>query len=314
MRARSLAAAAAAVWVVVACAGEDASRAVPVEGTHALRRVDSALASDDADAGGDTAVVLAAGDIARCHSLGDEATARLLDSLPGIVLALGDNVYPAGTAEEFQACYEPSWGRHRSRTRPTPGNHEYRTRDGEPYFAYFGAAAGPPGQGYYSFDVAEWHVVSLNSNIDMRAGSRQERWLRADLAAHPARCTLAFWHQARFSSGADNGPTPRVAPLWRALYDAGADVVLQAHDHVYERLAPVAPDGRRDEARGIRSFVVGTGGAGVDHFRRPIPQSEVRYNGGPGLLKLTLRPGGYAWEFVPATPTRFGDRGEGRCH
>ncbi|MFN2565890.1 MAG: metallophosphoesterase [Gemmatimonadaceae bacterium] len=307
MQARFLAVAAAS-WVVAACSGEGSRLS---EGAGALARSEPATAGLDR---APSAVVLAAGDIARCQSSGDEATARLLDSLPGTVLALGDNVYRNGSPGEFRACYEPSWGRHRSRTRPAPGNHEYYVPGAEAYFDYFGAAAGPPGRGYYSFDVGGWHVISLNSNVDTRAGSPQERWLRADLAAHPARCTLAFWHHARYSSGRNHGSTPRLAPLWEALYEANADVVLQAHDHVYERLAPLGPRGRPEEERGMRSFVIGTGGAGVHGFGRTVVGSEIRYNGGPGVLKLTLRPDGYAWEFIAAVPTGFTDRGEGRCH
>ena len=181
-------------------------------------------------------------------------------------------------------------------------------------FEYFGVAAGPAGKGYYSFDVRDWHVVSLNSNVDARAGSPQEQWLRMDLAAHRARCTLAFWHEPRFSSGGKHGSVAAVAPLWETLYGAGADVVVSAHNHLYERLAPMAPDGRIDAARGIRSFVVGTGGGGERHsFGAAVPGSEVRYDDGPGILKLTLGAGTYAWEFI--TPGRgVRDRGRGRCH
>lgn len=261
----------------------------------------------------ETGVLLAAGDIASCESDGDEATARLLDSLPGTVLTLGDNVYRRGARAVFAACYDSSWGRHRARTRPAPGNHDYRVPHAASYFAYFGAAAGPPGRGYYSFDLAGWHVISLNSNVSVRPDSPQLRWLRADLAAHPSRCTLAYWHHARFSSGV-HGSTRRIAPLWRTLYDAGVDVVLQAHDHSYERFAPLDGDGRRDADRGIRSFVVGTGGGRLRWFPTVVPGSEVRYNRAHGVLKLSLHPDGYEWEFVPAGPTEFRDRGEGRCH
>ena len=300
MHARWLAAA-AAVWLVIAC-GRTESRS------------DSAAATHVDGNGQAPPVLLAAGDIASCQSQGDEATARLLDSLPGTVLALGDNVYRHGSMDEYRQCYEPSWGRHRARTRPTLGNHEYYVRGAAPYFAYFGEAAGPAGKGYYSFDVGGWHVVSLNSNIDARAGSPQERWLRTDLAAHPVRCTLAFWHAARFSSGGKHGSTAAVGPLWRALYEADADVIVEAHDHLYERIAPLAPDGRVDAARGMRSFIVGTGGGGEHHVFGPIlAASEARYNDGPGLLKLTLSGDGYAWEFI-AAPGVVRDRGAGNCH
>jgi len=257
-------------------------------------------------------VLLAAGDIARCDSSGDEATARLLDSLPGTVLTLGDNVYRVGTRATFRACYDTSWGRHRARTRPAPGNHDYRVPNAAAYYAYFGDAAGPPGRGYYSFDVAGWHIISLNSNVSLRPNSRQLKWLREDLAAHPSRCTLAYWHHPRYSSGV-HGNHQQIAPLWQVLYEAGVDVVLQAHDHSYERFVPLDAYGRPDD-RGIRSFVVGTGGGRLREFRSVMLGSAARYNGGHGVLKLTLRPDGYEWEFVAAERTEFRDRGEGRCH
>jgi acid phosphatase type 7 len=229
------------------------------------------------------------------------------------ITTLVDNVYRRGTRATFVACYDSSWGRHRSRTRPAPGNHDYRVPHAASYFAYFGAAAGPAGRGYYSFDVGSWHIISLNSNVSLRAGSPQLRWLRADLAAHRSRCTLAYWHHPRYSSGV-HGSSRHVAPLWRVLYEAGVDVVLQAHDHSYERFAPLDADGRRNADRGIRSFVVGTGGGRLREFRAVVPGSEVRYNGGHGVLKLSLRSDGYEWEFVPVERTEFSDRGEGRCH
>jgi hypothetical protein len=308
---RLIAAGGAAAWLATSACGAGA----PHESASGVRQAGTPtvqIARTDT-ARHEPPVLLAAGDIASCTWYGDEATARLLDSLPGTVLTLGDNVYRRGTRATFAACYDSSWGRHRARTRPAPGNHDYRVRNAASYFAYFGAVAGPPGRGYYSFDVAGWHVISLNSNIDLRPDSPQLRWLRADLAAHPSHCTLAYWHHARFSSGA-HGSTRRVAPLWRALFNAGVDVVLQGHDHSYERFAPLDADGRRDAERGIRSFVVGTGGARLRRFRGVVPGSEVRYNGGHGVLKLSLRPDGYEWEFVAAGPTEFRDRGEGRCH
>jgi acid phosphatase type 7 len=297
-----------AALLIVSCS--DGPPPISLQGSHFVTGL-----ADTSQSWRATAVLLAAGDIARCGSNGDEATARLLDSLPGTVLSLGDHVYAEDGPADFAACYEPSWGRHRARTRPAPGNHEYKVPGAKAYFDYFGDAAGPRGQGYYSFDVGGWHIISLNSNVDMRDGSAQERWLRADLAAHPARCTLAFSHAARFSSGRDHGSIRALSPLWRALYAANVDVVVQAHDHLYERLARVTPNGQPDPRRGIRSFVVGTGGAGVDRFsRRPVRASEVRYNGGPGVLKLELRPDGYAWEFITADGNSFSDRGQGECH
>jgi len=266
------------------------------------------------DAPADTAVVLVgAGDIAHCGSTGDEATALLLDAIPGTVFTAGDNSYPAGTATQFARCYGPSWGRHKARTRPSPGNHDYRTTAAAAYFEYFGAQAGPVGRGYYSYDLGDWHVISLNSNIRMRASSPQERWLRADLAATTKRCVLAYWHHARFSSSSNHGSQKQTQPLWEALYDHGAEIVISGHDHVYERFAPQAPDGRMDADRGIREFVVGTGGRGHYDFGTPLPNSEMRDNTSYGVLKLTLNRGSYTWTFVPAGGS-FTDSGSGTCH
>jgi hypothetical protein len=255
------------------------------------------------------AVVLAAGDIARCDRGDDEATAALLDSVRGTVLALGDQAYPAGSASDFRRCYGASWGRHRARTHPTPGNHEYAQPGAGPYFDYFGAAAGPRGRGWYSFEVGAWHVVSLNSNVATGAGSVQEQWLREDLRRHPSVCILAFWHHPRYSSGL-HGPTPAVAPLWRALQEAHAAVVLQGHDHGYERFGRMDAAGRED-AGGIRSFVAGTGGATLRPFGRQTAGSRVRIPA-HGVLKLTLRADSYAWEFIEAGGG-VADRGESAC-
>jgi hypothetical protein len=262
------------------------------------------------------AVLVGAGDIARCGAEGDEATAALLDRIPGIVFTAGDNAYPSGTDRDFDRCYNVGWGRHRERTRPAPGNHEYRSGSADPYFDYFGERAGPRHLGWYSYDAGDWHVVVLNSNcseVGCRRGSDQEQWLRADLAAHPAACTLAYWHHPRFSSGM-HGNHDRVKDFWDALYEAGADVVVSGHDHDYERFAPMTPDGELDTARGIREFVVGTGGGDLRPFEQTVPNSEVRESGTFGVLKLTLRRGGYDWEFVPAAGATFRDSGSGTCH
>jgi hypothetical protein len=284
--------------------------------------IDCCAAGITTDAPADTAVVLVgAGDIAHCRSTGDEATAALLDSISGTVFTTGDNAYPSGTARQFARCYGPSWGRHKARTRPSPGNHEYRTAAAAAYFAYFGAQAGPVGRGYYSYDLGHWHVISLNSNISMSAGSPQEQWLRADLAATSMRCVLAYWHHARFSSSIVHGSQKQTQPLWEALYDHGAEIVISGHDHVYERFAPQTPDGRMDADHGIREFVVGTGGRGRFYdFATPLQNSEVRDNTSHGVLKLTLDRGSYTWTFVPAVPPvsppggSFTDSGSGTCH
>lgn len=258
-------------------------------------------------------VLVGAGDIARCDSPGAAATAALVERTPGVVFTAGDNAYPNGSAENFARCYDPAWGRFRARTLPAVGNHDARSAGAAPYFEYFGPNAGPAGRGYYSYDLGGWHVVVLNSTGDVGRGSAQERWLRADLAAHPARCTLAYWHHPRFSSG-PHGNSAKMADLWRTLYDAGADVVISGHDHLYERFAPQTADGRPDPARGIREFVVGTGGASHYAIKQIRPNSEVRDGQTFGVLRLALEADGYAWTFVPVPGGNFRDAGRGRCH
>jgi hypothetical protein len=228
------------------------------------------------------------------------------------VFTAGDNVYPYGAAEEFRTCYSPTWGRHLARTRPSPGNHDYNTADARPYYAYFGENAGEPGRGYYSYDLGEWHLVALNSNLAADSAA-QERWLREDLAAHRVRCTLAYWHHPLFSSGAGHGSDPRLRPLWQILAEFGADVVINGHDHDYERFAPQTPDGEPDAAHGIREFVVGTGGAKLGWFDSIRTNSEVRDSATWGVLKLTLHATSYDWEFVPVAGGRFHDAGSAVC-
>jgi acid phosphatase type 7 len=254
--------------------------------------------------------VLVAGDIADCASEGDERTAALLDAYPGTVLALGDTVYEHGTIEEFRRCFDPSWGRHKQRIRPTPGNHDYAS-GGSGYFGYFGTAAGPSRRGYYSFDIGDWHVVSLNSERDTGARGAQVRWLRADLAATEASCVLAFWHRPRWSAGR-YGDDARTAAFWKALYAAGADVVLAGHDHNYQRYPPLNARGEVDRARGIRSFVVGTGGRNL-YSLRSDPRRRAASDDTWGLLQLTFKPGAYTWRFVPIAGGRYRDAGSGIC-
>ncbi|HEX5725957.1 MAG TPA: metallophosphoesterase, partial [Longimicrobiaceae bacterium] len=206
------------------------------------------------------ASLVGAGDIASCWWRADESTARLLDKIDGVVFTVGDNVYQDGSLRQYARCYAPTWGRHLERTRPTPGNHDYKTRDGAGYFAYFGARAGEPGKGWYSYEVDGWHVVALNTEEEVGEDSEQLRWLREDLRRHRTRCTLAYMHHPRFSSG-KHGGRDQLGPLWNLLYASGVEVVLAGHDHHYERFAPQTPDGRLDRAKGIRQFIVGTGGA-----------------------------------------------------
>lgn len=258
-------------------------------------------------------VLLAVGDIGSCDGTDDEALADLASRLPGTIALLGDIVYPDGSPTDFAACFEPAWGELLPRIRPAAGNHDYQTTDAHGYFSYFGAAAGTPGEGWYSYDLGEWHVVVLNSNCSdvggCGAGSLQLAWLEADLASsgasRPGACTLAYWHHPRYSSGR-HGSDDMTEPLWQALTAAGADLVLGAHDHDYERLAPID---------GIRSFVVGTGGRSLYEWPgSPGPSTELRGNDTYGLLELTLRPADYSWRFVPATGGSLTDAGTGTCH
>jgi hypothetical protein len=263
-------------------------------------------------------VFVGAGDIASCLSSGDEATANLLDSIAGTVYTLGDNAYDSGTADEFDNCYNPSWGRYKARTKPSVGNHEYTTRGASGYFGYFGAAAGDPSQGYYSYDLGAWHIVALNSMCENVGGcgatSPMVTWLKGDLADNPSSCTLAYWHHPVFSSGSEHGNDPKMIPSWDALYAAGADVVLSGHDHDYERFAPQTSSGVDDPARGIREFVVGTGGKSHYTFGTIRANSEVRNSNTYGVLKLTLHPSSYDWQFVPEAGKSFSDSGTGSCH
>jgi len=267
----------------------------------------------------DTAAVLVgAGDIADCKDLsGAEATAKLLEKIPGTVFAAGDLAYPDGSKQNFE-CYDKTWGRVKSRTRPAPGNHEFHQKGATYYFQYFGAAAGDPNNGYYSYDLGSWHIIVLNSECaevgGCDIGSRQEKWLRADLAAHSVGCKLAYFHKPLFSSGGAHGDDLLIKPLWQALYEANADVVISGHDHDYERFAPQTPDGKSDMSRGIREFVVGTGGKNHRPFKTPHPNSEVRDATAFGVLKLTLRPGNYNWEFIPESGKSFTDVGSAQCH
>lgn len=257
-------------------------------------------------------VLVGAGDIANCDPNGADATAKLLDHIDGTIVTLGDHAYPNGTATEFDQCYKPTWGRHTARTRPSPGNHDYLADSARPYFATFGENAGPAGRGYYSYNLGAWHIVSLNSQIASSPDSEQAIWLRADLAANPATCTLAYWHVAVFSSGAVHGNNDRMKAIWDILADARADVILTAHEHTYERFAPQTSAGMAD-TNGIRQFVVGTGGAGLYAFGQIQPNSEARGNDAYGVLKLTLRATSYDWEFVPVEDSTFRDSGSTAC-
>jgi hypothetical protein len=266
---------------------------------------------------GTAPVLLAAGDIGNCGTSADTQTGLLLDGLPGTIAVLGDIAYSRGSPSQFAECFEPVWGRHKARMRPTPGNHEYLTSGARGYFGYFGAAAGDPDKGYYSYDLGDWHVVVLNSNCSevggCEAGSPQEQWLRLDLAAHRTPCTLAYWHHPRFSSG-PHGDETRMTALWRTLEAYGADVVLSGHDHHYERWKPRDASGN-ESAEGLVQFVVGTGGTSLRGFGSEQPaHSVVRDASTWGVLKLTLHATSYDWEFVPIAGQTFTDKGSASCH
>jgi 3',5'-cyclic AMP phosphodiesterase CpdA len=256
-------------------------------------------------------VVLAAGDIAACTA-GSVATAQLLDSLPGQILVAGDAAYASRqNPDPYKTCYDTTWGRHKARTRAVPGNHDAEPGVIKKFYAYFGDAAAAP-LGYYSFDIGAWHVIGINSNIDLRPRSPQGRWLAADLAKNTAKCTLAFMHHPRFSSGPHSLRRYAARAIFGTLREAGVDVLIAGHDHIYERFAPMDEDGKLLDS-GIRQFIVGTGGNGLYPISRKEPNSEVRSDQDLGVLKLTLRPNGYDWEFVPIVKG-FVDSGSATCH
>lgn len=257
--------------------------------------------------------LVGAGDIAWCQFAGAEQTARIVQGLSGQVFTTGDNAYLEGSLKNFRDCYEPTWGRFKDRTRPTAGNHEYDTDPtASGYYTYFGAAASPVTQGYYSYEVGDWHIITLNSAVPMDAGSAQLRWLEADLAANPRRCTAAIWHHPLFTSG-PNGPQLFTRAAWRVLYEANADLIINGHDHIYERFAPQDPDGRRDPARGMRQFIIGTGGAQLYALATAAPNSERQIVGTWGVIRLTLSSGSYDWQFMPVG-TGPSDSGRAECH
>jgi calcineurin-like phosphoesterase family protein len=270
-----------------------------------------------------TVTLVGAGDIAGCENIaGAEATAKLIKQIPGTVFAAGDVVYERGTREEFRDCYAPTWGQFKDRTRPALGNHEYITANAAPYFEYWGDQAGPVGKGYYSYDIAAWHIVVLNTNCKAPGvggcgeGSPQEVWLKADLAPHANGCILAYGHHALFSSGLfkSHAVHTEVKPLWDDLYAVHADLILAGHEHSYERFAPQNTNGEADPKNGIRLIVAGTGGRSHDPLGFAAANSEVRNWNTYGVLKLVLAPTSYTWEFIPEEGRTFTDSGSGVCH
>jgi hypothetical protein len=268
-------------------------------------------------------VLVGAGDIASCKDPeGARATAKLIEQIPGTVFAAGDLAYEKGSAEDFKNCYDPAWGRFKDRTKPALGNHEYADPTASGYFQYWGAQAGPAGKGFYSYDLGAWHIVVLNTNCSVQGlggcgeGSPQERWLKGDLAKHPNACILAYGHHALFSSGVfkNHAVHPELKQFWEDLYAAHADLVLAGHEHSYERFAQQDPEGNAAPVHGIREIVAGTGGRSHDLLGFAAPNSEIREWGTFGVLKLTLSPGKYTWEFVPEEGKSFRDSGSGICH
>jgi hypothetical protein len=277
------------------------------------------------------AVLIGAGDIANCNSNGDEQTARLVDSVlradsgakvPDEVFLLGDNAYPNGSASDYATCFTPSWGDSAKlimkNIRPTPGNHEHLTFEAAPYYQYFGNRAGSSKKGYYSYDVGEWHVIVLNSEIVVNGAfsaddrKNQEDWLTEDLKGHKQKCTLAYWHHPRFSSGW-HGSDPRIGAFWVILYAGGADLILNGHDHDYERFLPQTPLATLDSANGMTEIVVGTGGGELRGFNRPVPNSETRIQGHFGVLKLTLGATEWRSAFLDVNGGVW-DQAGGKCH
>ncbi len=268
-----------------------------------------------------SAWLVAAADIADCNSSGDEATASLVQNWllkhpAGLVAAAGDLAYETGSEQEFNNCYDPSWGVFKNNTYPAPGNHEYVSANAAPYYKYFGNRAGDPNKGYYSYEHGAWHVIVLNSNCAAIGGcdatSPEAQWLQNDLAQHQNACTLAYWHHPRFSSG-QHGSDPSMQILWATLANAKTDVVLWGHDHHFERFAPMNADGERDET-GTRAFVIGMGGR--NHYAMPqvLANSLARNNDTFGVLELKLFAKSYEWQFIPEAGKSFSDSGSGQCH
>jgi hypothetical protein len=305
-------------WPVLSTVVVAAGVSATLIGVFGLERVSAAPQEGDP-------ILVGAGDIGTCSTKADTLTARKVDRVIRkardrvTVYALGDTVYERGTIAEYRRCYDPTWGPFKKRTKPVPGNHEYRTPNASGYFSYFGNVAGKRHKGYYSYNRGRWHIVALNSNCKEVPGgcesdSPQIRWLRRDLSAHRSRCTLAYMHHPLFSSGEDGNFPYNAKVFWRVLYNRNADVVLAGHEHDYERFAKQNPNGKRRPKQGIRSFVAGTGGTEIDDpFRAAKPNTRIRFRK-HGVLKLTLHPRSYSWRFIPVRGNKeFTDSGRGRC-
>ena len=259
-------------------------------------------------------VLVGAGDVADCSTDGAYFTAQLLDSIHGTVFVAGDAGYATKkNPNPLATCYAYTWGRHRARTRPTPGNHDYSDGGPDRYFDYFGDRAGPRGAGYYSYDLGTWHVLAINTTVASDSSSPQGVWLRKDLDAHLGRCTVAYMHHPRFSSG-PHTERAQLIPLWKTFAQYGVSVVIAGHDHIYERFVPFDADGKPDSVNGVRQFVAGTGGADRYSLTDLLPGSEAHSSDAFGVLKLSLLAGRYQWEFIPVERDGYRDRGESPCH
>ena len=253
-------------------------------------------------------VLVGAGDISTCSNNNDEATAKLLDGISGTVFTAGDNAYDSGTYTQYTNCYHPTWGRHKSRTKPVPGNHEYNTSGAAGYFKYFSNVSS-----YYAYNLGDWRIYALNSEIDVSSTSAQVKWLKNDLAANPKRCVLAYLHKPRWSSGSHYGSNSKYQTLWKTLYDAKAELVISGHEHNYERFKEMNASGTASSP-GMREFVVGTGGASHYGFGSTLSTSQVRNSSTYGVLKLTLNSTSYSWKFIPVAGKTFTDSGTTYCH
>lgn len=274
-------------------------------------------------ASGKSITVYAAGDIADCRKYPAAETMAaktaelimhgLAKDSKALVITLGNNTYPVGRTEEFNECYEPTWGQFKSRTLPSPGNHDYGMPLALGYYNYFDDLAGPERRGYYRKSAGRWALISLNSNLDGAQMQEQLIWLKEELKDSKAACTLAFWHHPVISSGG-HGNNDVMKEAWKILAEAKADIVLASHDHNYERMVPINAEGAQDHRNGIRSFIVGTGGTKLTPMFFSKATTEVRDNLTHGVLKLTLGSNSYDWEFLPVAGQTFTDKGHGVCH
>jgi Calcineurin-like phosphoesterase len=317
----SLASVSMAALVACGGGGQPMGPAVPTAGTERAiattppeRPADPVPnpTDDPPPIGTGTAVLVGAGDVGECGSPGTAQTARLIQDIQGQVFLTGDLGYPNGRADDLRRCFDPDFGKFRSRWRPVPGNHEYDMANAGPFYDYFGGSAGPDRRGYYSFRAASWLVLMLNSNIPTGRGSLQFEWAANELRTQRARCTLAMWHHP-FATSGPNGPSNFMRDMWQLLIDFDADVVVNGHDHMYERFAPFDRDYRQNPINGMRQFIAGTGGGTLYLPATRAPNSELvlsRF----GVLKLTLEPGFYEWDFIDATTRASADRGQDQCH